>query len=86
MEQGSEDQELQQFMAMEQQKAQLQGTIHKLTDTCWDMCMDRPRDKMDSRTEQCMSNCVGRFIDTTLQITSRFQQMLSKNMWDFNVP
>lgn len=74
------DPELQQFLMMEQQKAQMQGTIHKMTDTCWDTCIDRPRDKLDYKTETCLTNCVDRFLDTTLQITNRFQQMLSKNM------
>ena len=76
--QGQPDPELQEFLMVEQQKAQLQGTIHKMNDACWEMCVDKPRDKMDYRTETCISNCVDRFIDTTLQITTRFQQMLSK--------
>ena len=74
------DPELQQFIAMETQKAQFQGQVHRLTDTCWDMCVDRPREKFDYKTETCISNCVGRFIDTSLHITGRFQQMLQKSM------
>ncbi|XP_071087595.1 mitochondrial import inner membrane translocase subunit Tim8 B-like [Haliotis cracherodii] len=73
---GVGDPELASFIQMESQKAQLQSQIHKLSDICWDTCMDKPRDKLDGRTETCMKNCVERFIDTSLQITNRFQQML----------
>ena len=74
------DAEVQQFIQIEQQKAQFQQQVHRLTDTCWDMCMDKPRDKIDYRQESCISNCVGRFIDTSLHITGRFQQLLQKQM------
>ena len=73
------DSELQQFLMMEQQKAQFQGQVHKLTDECWDLCVDKPRDKLDHRAETCVTNCVERFIDVSLQITGRFQQMLQKS-------
>ena len=70
------DPELAQFVQMESQKAEFQNQIHKLTDTCWETCMDKPRDKLDGRTETCMVNCVERFIDMSLVITNRFQQLL----------
>ena len=76
---GAADAELQQFIALETQKAQFQKTIHDITDQCWEKCMDKPRDKLDYKTEGCMSNCVDRFVDTTLIITQRFQQMLQKH-------
>ena len=77
------DKELEEFLVMEQAKAQFSSQVHKLTDICWEMCLDKPRDKMDYRTEQCFSNCVDRFVDTTLHITRRFQQMLTqgKQFW-----
>ena len=74
------DHELQEFLAMEQAKAQFSAQVQKLTGVCWDLCLDKPRDKLDYRTEQCFSNCVERWIDTSLQITGRFQQMLSRGM------
>lgn len=73
------DPELQGFIQMETQRAQFQGQVHKLTDLCWDQCVDKPRDKLDSRTETCMSNCVERFIDTSLSIATRFQKILQGN-------
>ena len=74
------DGELQEFLAVEQAKAQFSSQVHRLTDICWDLCIDKPRDKLDYRTEQCMTNCVDRFIDTTLQITGRFQHLLSRGV------
>ena len=74
------DPELQQFIQMETQKAELQNLVHKLTDMCWEKCMDKPRDKLDYRTETCFSNCAERFIDVSLITTQRFQQHLQKQM------
>lgn len=50
--------------------------IHKLADVCWEQCVDRPKDKLDSKTETCVSNCVERFIDTSMTIATRFQKLL----------
>lgn len=50
--------------------------VHKLADVCWEQCIDRPRDKLDSKTETCVTNCVERFIDTSLTIATRFQKLL----------
>ncbi|XP_074651181.1 mitochondrial import inner membrane translocase subunit Tim8 B-like [Tubulanus polymorphus] len=74
---GSEE-ELQQFIQLEQQKALFQTQIHRLADVCWDKCIDKPSNKLDSRTETCLTNCVERFIDTSMSITNRFQQMISQ--------
>ena len=49
-----------------------------MNDTCWDTCVSTPDSKLGSRTETCISNCVDRFIDSTLFITNRFAQLLSK--------
>ncbi|ELT91820.1 hypothetical protein CAPTEDRAFT_166027 [Capitella teleta] len=74
------DPELAEFVNMEQQKQMIQGQVHKLTDTCWEKCMDKPKDKLDYRTEGCISNCVDRFMDTTVAIAGRFQQLMQKQM------
>lgn len=68
------DHDMQQFLMAEQQKAQIQQQLHALTDVCWEKCMDKPRDKLDYRTESCISNCVERFMDTTKAIGVRLQQ------------
>ncbi|KAL7645028.1 UNVERIFIED_CONTAM: hypothetical protein RMT77_003398 [Armadillidium vulgare] len=73
------DAELQQFIAKEQQKAQLQAMIHRMNEMCWDTCVGTPESKLNSRTETCIANCVERFIDSSLFITNRFAQLLSKS-------
>lgn len=74
------DQELQDFIAMESTRAQFQQHIHKLTNSCWDKCMDKPRDSLDSKQEGCFTNCVERFIDTSFIISKRFQALLQKQL------
>ncbi|GLH05528.1 Mitochondrial import inner membrane translocase subunit Tim8 [Gryllus bimaculatus] len=73
------DSELQEFLMVEKQKAQLNSQIHEFNEFCWDKCMDKPGTKLDSRTETCMVNCVERFIDVSLLITTRFTQLLQKS-------
>ncbi|NP_001087186.1 mitochondrial import inner membrane translocase subunit Tim8 A [Xenopus laevis] len=70
--------ELQRMLAVEQQKAQFTAQVHNFMDVCWDKCIDRPGNKLDSRTESCLVSCVDRFIDTTLSITNRFAQIVQK--------
>jgi len=73
------DKDMQDFLMVEQQKAQFQMQVHKLTEMCWDKCMDKPSNRIDGRTETCLTNCVERFIDTSLSITNRFAQLLQKS-------
>ncbi|XP_060831747.1 mitochondrial import inner membrane translocase subunit Tim8 [Bombus pascuorum] len=72
--------ELQEFFMAEKQKAQIQAQIHEFNDICWEKCVDKPGVKLDSRTEQCLSNCVDRFIDVSLLVTNRFAQILQKSV------
>ncbi|CAM1330000.1 Uncharacterised protein g10169 [Pycnogonum litorale] len=72
------DSELQEFLVLEQQKAEFQNQVHKLNDLCWDKCVDKAGNRLDSRTETCLSNCVERFIDTSLTIANRFAQLLQQ--------
>lgn len=72
------DPELQRFMEMESQKAKFQANVHTFTDLCWDKCMpDKLGSRMDSKAEQCISNCVNRFIDVTEFVVNRLG---NKNM------
>jgi len=72
------DGDLQEMLLMEQRKAQFQASIHQLNELCWDKCIDKPGSKLDSRTETCLSNCVERFIDTSVTVTQRFAQLLQR--------
>ncbi|XP_017036422.1 mitochondrial import inner membrane translocase subunit Tim8 [Drosophila kikkawai] len=74
------DKELQEFLMIEKQKAQVNAQIHEFNEICWEKCIGKPSNKLDSATETCLSNCVDRFIDTSLLITQRFAQMLQKHV------
>ncbi|CAG9822756.1 unnamed protein product [Phaedon cochleariae] len=73
------DKDLQEFLMVEKQKAQFNAQIHEFNDFCWEKCVDKPSNKLDSRTETCLTNCVDRFIDVSLLITNRFAQLLQKS-------
>ena len=53
-----------------------QNLVHELNEKCWDVCVDKPSSKMDSRTEGCLRNCVDRFIDTNLLVTQHLEKKI----------
>ena len=63
--------DIQAQVAMEQQKLQLMSQVHKLNETCWDLCVGYPSSSLPGKEETCLTNCVDRFIDTTMLITNR---------------
>ncbi|KAL6778803.1 TIM8 [Auxenochlorella protothecoides x Auxenochlorella symbiontica] len=65
--------QLQQFIMEEQAKAQLQQTVARLTDECWDKCMGTPGSSLSSRETACLDNCARRFLDTTQFVVKYFQ-------------
>ncbi|XP_022232308.1 mitochondrial import inner membrane translocase subunit Tim8-like [Drosophila obscura] len=73
------DKELQDFLELEKQKAQVNAQLHEFNEICWEKCiMGKPSTKLDQATERCLSNCVDRFIDTSVLITKRFAEILNK--------
>ena len=74
------DSDLQDFIQVQQQKAQLQSSAHKLTDMCWDRCIgDKPGSKLDGKTEVCLTNCVERFLDASIFLVNRLQKNLTQS-------
>lgn len=71
------DPEIAGLLMIEKQKAQLNAQIHEFNDICWDKCVDKPGSKLDGRTETCINNCVNRFIDVSVFVTSRFGQYIN---------
>lgn len=69
---GKIDPELQEFIATEQIKAQIRGTIRKLNNICFEKCVEKPGSKFESKQENCVINCVGRFLDANGFIANRF--------------
>ena len=72
------DPEMQRFLQMESQKAQMNSRVHTFTDICWEKCMDKTGTTMDGRTERCLVNCVERFLDTTNFIINRLEKLGNK--------
>lgn len=60
-------------------QARFHHLVHELTDHCWDICVEKPSSRLDSRSENCLSNCVERFIDTTNFIVNRFEKKAQFN-------
>lgn len=66
--------ELQSFLEMENQKAVIQAAIGKLSELCFDKCVNKPGNKLDSSEANCISNCAGRYLDTSVFIMNRMVQ------------
>ena len=63
--------ELQAFMETENQKAVIQAAISKLTETCFDKCVTKPGNKLDSSEANCIANCAGRYLDSSVFVVNR---------------
>lgn len=64
-------QEFSNFLEQENQKAAVQAVIAKLTELCWDKCVQKPGSKLSSSETECLSNCAERFLDASLFIMQR---------------
>ena len=76
LQEALQDPRMQHFVEMERQQQRFQQVVHTLTERCWDTCMGNPGQKLDSRTETCLTNCVERFIDTTNYVINRLESTL----------
>ncbi|EDP43219.1 hypothetical protein MGL_2229 [Malassezia globosa CBS 7966] len=72
-----EDQkELSTFLDAEQAKARVQSTVHAFTERCWDQCVKSSIGSHFGRGEEaCLSNCVERFLDTSLFIVCVIERL-----------
>ncbi|CAK4030988.1 related to mitochondrial import inner membrane translocase subunit TIM8 [Lecanosticta acicola] len=69
--------ELNQFVQNESQRAQIQGTVHSLTDTCFRKCVTSKitSGALDRNEEPCMRNCVDRFMDCQMTVIRNLEKM-----------
>ena len=67
----TQQKELQAFMETENQKAVIQAAISKLTETCFDKCVTKPGAKLDSSEANCIANCAGRYLDSSVFVVNR---------------
>lgn len=66
-----EDPKIQQFIEIQSQQVRFKTLIQQLTDRCWDSCVSSIGNKLGSRTETCIADCVERFLDTSNYVTNR---------------
>eukprot|EP00873_Tetraselmis_striata_P001278 jgi/Tetstr1/421542/TSEL_012489.t1 len=71
--------QVQQFVQMEQQKAQLQEMISGLAAMAWEKCISYPGRSLSSSEQSCVANCVGRYFDTGEFVLQRFQAKAAKH-------
>lgn len=50
--------------------------IHKITNICWDKCVDHADSYLTRSQESCLQYCTDRYTDTTVLLTQRFNQRL----------
>ncbi|GIY14826.1 mitochondrial import inner membrane translocase subunit Tim8 A [Caerostris extrusa] len=72
---GNVDKDLECFIEVENQKQRFQQLVNELNDKCWDLCLDKPAQRLDSKTETCLTNCVNRFIDVSGFILKRLERV-----------
>ncbi|CAD1811150.1 Mitochondrial import inner membrane translocase subunit TIM8 [Candida parapsilosis] len=68
--------EMMQFIEAEQSKSKVQSSIHSFTDMCFKKCnKDKPLTSptLDSKEEQCLVNCLNRFLDTNIKVVESLQ-------------
>ncbi|KAH7924888.1 hypothetical protein BV22DRAFT_1034680 [Leucogyrophana mollusca] len=76
--------ELQTFLEKEQSQARFNASIHNIASLCWDKCVtSTPSSRFARGEESCLTNCVGRFLDTSLHlvevVSQQRQQMASSS-------
>jgi len=63
------------FMENEQAQARVHQSIHSLTSLCWDKCVPgTPSTRFSSSESNCLSNCVDRFLDTSLFLVRKIEE------------
>ncbi|KAI6134017.1 Tim10/DDP family zinc finger-domain-containing protein [Pisolithus croceorrhizus] len=67
--------ELATFLEREQAHARVNDSIRNLTGMCWDKCItSTPGSRFARGEESCLSNCVERFLDTSIFIVTQVQR------------
>ncbi|KAI3856837.1 hypothetical protein C5167_022297 [Papaver somniferum] len=68
--------EVLQLIEQEKQRAMVNEMVAKLTNTCWDKCVtSTPGSKFSSSESSCIASCAQRYLDTSMLIMKRFQNM-----------
>ncbi|PPQ72715.1 hypothetical protein CVT26_003010 [Gymnopilus dilepis] len=66
--------ELASFLEGQQAVARLNSTVQQLTTMCWDKCITgTPSTRFSRSEENCLHNCVGRFLDTSIFLVKEIE-------------
>jgi len=71
---GDSQAALREALQQEQQRAVIQAAIAKLTELCFDTCIDRPSAKLSSSEHTCISQCAERYLDTSMFVMGRLSK------------
>lgn len=68
--------EISTFLEAENSKQKVQMSIHQFTNTCFKQCIPTINNgDLSAQEEQCLSNCVNRFLDTNIRIVKGLQSI-----------
>lgn len=72
----SSKKEIATFLEAENSKQKVQMSIHQFTNTCFKECIQSTNNNdLSSQEEQCLGNCVNRFLDTNIRIVKGLQSL-----------
>lgn len=65
------------FIQAESSKAKIQSSVTQFTDMCFKKCItnDITSGNLDSVEEECVSNCLNRFLDTNIKVVQILQSL-----------
>ncbi len=63
------------FSQEEKRKAEFNEVVAQLTEVCFDNCVSKPGNKLDSYETSCLSQCSLRYLETGQVILGRLQRM-----------
>lgn len=68
--------EILKFVESENSKSKVQMSIHNFTDICFKKCNNNKpitSGQLDNLEEQCLTNCVNRFLDINIKVVKLLQ-------------
>ncbi|VDM33049.1 unnamed protein product [Hydatigera taeniaeformis] len=63
-----------------QTQAEFQNQVSLLTSRCWHLCYTgAPGAKLDDKRANCLKNCAERYIDVSVFLRNRLQQLIARS-------
>lgn len=64
------------FIQQQTSKAKVQNSVTNFTDMCFKKCVTSVKDEnLDRQEEDCLGNCLNRFLDTNIKIVQILQSL-----------